>query len=47
MVTPETKENKFVFENTFLDSRNRFAILLPRFFDFKVSKMMVGDKLMF
>jgi len=47
LVTPETKEIKFVFENTFLDSRNRFAILLPRFFDFKVSKMMVGDKLMF
>lgn len=47
LITPETKELKFVFENTFLDSRNRFAYLLPRFFDFKVSRMMVGETLMF
>ena len=47
LVTPDTKEIKFVFENTFLDARNRFAYMLPRFFDFKVSRMIVEDKLMF
>ena len=47
LVTPETKEVRFVFENSFLDSRNRYASLLPRFFDFKVSKMIVGDKVLF
>lgn len=47
LVTPETKEFRLLFKTTFLDSRNRFAYLLPRFFDFRVSKIMVGDKVMF
>ena len=47
LVTKDTKEVKFVFENDFLGPKNRFASLLPRFFDFKVSKMVVGDKLLF
>lgn len=47
LITPETKELSFVFTNTFLDSKNRFAYLLPRSFDFRVSKMMVGDKVAF
>jgi hypothetical protein len=47
LITPETKDFKFVFNNTFLDARNRFANLVPRNFEFKVSKLMVGDKLMF
>lgn len=47
LVTPETKSFRVVFSNDFLDARNRFAYLLPRSFEFKVSKMMVGDKLMF
>ena len=47
LVTPETKDFRVVFSNTFLDAKNRFAYLLPRSFEFKVSKMMVGEKLMF
>lgn len=47
LITPESKELRFVFTNDFLEPKNRYAYLLPRSFDFKVSKMMVGDKLMF
>jgi hypothetical protein len=47
LITPETKDFKFVFNNTFLDARNRFSSFLPRNFEFKVSKLIVGDKLMF
>lgn len=47
LITPDSKELRLVFTNTFLDSNNRYAYLLPRSFDFKVSKMMVGEKLMF
>ena len=47
LVTKDTKEVRFVFENDFLGAKNRFASMLPRFFDFKVSKMMVGDKVLF
>lgn len=43
----ESKEVKFVFEPTFLDSRNRFAYLLPRTFEFKASKMVSDGKLVF
>jgi len=47
LIEPTTKDFKFVFANEFLDVRNRFAYLLPRNFEFKVSKLMVGDKLYF
>lgn len=47
LVTPETKSFRVVFSNDFLDAKNRFAYLLPRSFEFKVSKMIVGDKLLF
>lgn len=47
LVTMRTKEIRFVFENDFLGPKNRFASLLPRFFDFRVSKMIVGEKLLF
>ena len=47
LLTPDSKEVRFVFNPTFLDSRNRFAYLVPRTFEFKVSKMTVGDALMF
>jgi hypothetical protein len=47
LLTTESKELKFVFYPSFLDSRNRFAYLIPRTFDFKVSKMMVGNSLLF
>lgn len=47
LLTTDSKEMKFLFVPTFLDSRNRFAYLVPRMFEFKVSKMTVGDALMF
>lgn len=47
LITSESKELRFVFDNTFLDARNRFAYLLPRSFDFRASKLIVGEKVMF
>lgn len=45
-----TKDNKdfvFMFNGTFLNSSNRFAYLLPRNFEFKVSKITVKDQIVF
>ena len=47
LFTKDSKEVKFVFSPTFLDTKNRFAYLLPRTFEFKASKMVVGDSLIF
>jgi hypothetical protein len=47
LVTPETKELKFVFGNELLDDNNQYSWLLPRTFNFKVSKMMVNEKIEF
>lgn len=47
LITPTTKDFRFVFSNEFLDVRNRFAYLIPRSFEFKVSKLIIGDKLYF
>jgi hypothetical protein len=47
LFTPESKDLKFVFRSDFLDSKNRFAYLLPRTFEFKVSKMIFGEELLF
>lgn len=47
LITAESKEVRLSFDNDFLTPRNRYAYLIPRFFDFKVSKMMVGDTLEF
>jgi hypothetical protein len=46
-ITPETKNVKFVFSNEFLDSRNSYASLVPRNFEFKVSKLMIDNKVEF
>lgn len=46
-LTPENKEFKFVFNNDFLTPSNPYAHLVPRNFEFKVSKMMVNEKLEF
>lgn len=43
----DSKEVKFVFNPGFLDSKNRFAYLLPRTFEFKASKMVVDNVLVF
>jgi hypothetical protein len=45
--TPESKHFKFVFNNSFLDSRNPYAPMLPQNFEFNVSKMIVDGNLMF
>jgi hypothetical protein len=37
----------FVFDSNFLTKSNRFAYLIPRQFDFKVSKITVGDNVVF
>ncbi|MEQ1603599.1 MAG: hypothetical protein ABL999_01900 [Pyrinomonadaceae bacterium] len=47
LFTADSKEIKFVFSPTFLDSKNRFAYLLPRTFEFKASKMVVDNVLIF
>jgi hypothetical protein len=46
-LTPDSKYFKFSFESTFLSTSNRFAYLVPHNFEFKVSKIVVGDKVMF
>lgn len=47
LVTKDTKEFRLVFKPDFLLSGKRYGGRLPNFYDFKVSKLMVGDKLMF
>jgi hypothetical protein len=47
LFSQDSKEVKFVFAPAFLDTRNRFAYLLPQRFEFKASKMVVDDKLVF
>ena len=46
-LTPESKKFEFVFNNSFLDSRNPYTPLLPRRFEFNASKLIVGDNLLF
>jgi len=46
-LTPESKEFKLVFKNEFLSITNPYAYLVPRSFEFKVSKMMMADNVEF
>lgn len=46
-LTSDSKEFKFVFNNEFFVSNNPYAGLIPRNFEFNVSKMMLGDKVEF
>ncbi len=46
-LTSQDKEFKFAFKNDFLTNKNPYAYLVPRTFEFKVSKMMVGETLEF
>jgi len=46
-LTTANKELNFEFNNNFLTSSNRFARFVPRRFEFKISKMTVGENLMF
>lgn len=47
LIKSDTKEFKFVFDNNFKSNKNQYAALLPNSFEFKVSKLMVGDKIEF
>jgi hypothetical protein len=46
-LTSENKEFKFVFKNEFLGPGNPYANLVPRNFEFKVSKIMIADNIEF
>lgn len=46
-LTKDNSEFSFVFDGNFFTSSNRFAYLLPRQFDFRVSKITVADTLVF
>ncbi|HVF45947.1 MAG TPA: hypothetical protein VNA17_00125 [Pyrinomonadaceae bacterium] len=46
-LTKDNSEFSFVFDGNFFTSKNRFAYLIPRQFDFKVSKITVADTLVF
>ena len=46
LLTPDSKELKFVFDNKLLDN-NRYSGLLPRAFEFKVAKLMFNNKIEF
>jgi hypothetical protein len=47
LLTPDNKDFKFVFSNNFFTTSNRYAPLIPQNFEFKVSKLMIGDKIEF
>jgi len=44
---PDSKEFKFVFNNDFFVANNPYAGMIPRNFEFKVSKLIMGDKIEF
>jgi hypothetical protein len=46
-LTAQNKKFEFVFDNNFLDARNPYAPMLPRRFEFNVSKLVVGGELLF
>ncbi len=48
LVTADTKSIRFVFDSDFLEpANNRFAYLVPRNYEFKVSKLIIGGKVDF
>lgn len=47
LLSAQSKTLIFMFKNEFLDSANRFAYLVPRTFEFKVSKFTANDKVEF
>ncbi len=47
LLTKDNSDLAFVFNANFLTANNRFAYLLPRQFDFKVSKITRGDIVVF
>ena len=47
LLTPETKELRFVFSNEFVQKDKRYSALYPRRFEFPVSKMIVSEAVSF
>ena len=47
LFTPSDKLIKFMFSNELRDNKNEYSALIPRLFEFKVSKMVVDGKLQF
>jgi hypothetical protein len=47
LLTAGSRDLKFVFDNNFMGSKNPYAALLPRSFDFKVSKLLIGENVEF
>lgn len=47
LISPETKDFKFVFDRTLLDRNNPYSELLPPSFEFKVGKILVDGKVEF
>lgn len=48
LLTPQSKDLKFVFDGGFLSgSKNAYASMLPKNFDFKVARLTMGDKIEF
>lgn len=47
LLTEQSKGLKFVFSNNFFSSGNPYSALLPRSFEFKASKMIMGNKVEF
>ena len=47
LVTPETKELRFVFSNEFVQKDKRYSALYPRRFEFPVSKIIVSEAVSF
>ena len=47
LITPETKELRFVFSSEFIQKDKRYSALYPRRFEFPVSKMIVSEAVYF
>lgn len=47
LLTPDSKDFRFTFNNEFFTASNPYAAMVPRNFEFKVPKMMVSDKVEF
>ena len=47
LLTTDSKTLKFIFSNDLLDNDNQYSYLLPRSFEFSVSKLIIDNKVEF
>jgi hypothetical protein len=47
LLTKDSKDFKIIFSSEFLSTKNRFAYLIPRTFEFKVSKLVAANDVLF